>query len=142
MVNLTDCLAILSISLANNNYHKASFEQKKIIVYQELKNYIIYKIKEIDENIVIDQKYDPSTLITILANYVDISQIIYFIISKMTIEQKHSITWFIDNKYEVIKNNNLIEKILTDNDYVQAFNFIFDYYLNEFKLENVKTLKK
>ena len=142
MVNLNDSLAVLSISLANNNYHKASFEQKKIIVYQELKNYIIYKIKEIDENIVIDEKYDISTLITILANYVDISQLIYFVISKMTIEQQHGIKWYIDKKNEVIKNDNIIDKFLTESDYLNAFNFIFDYYLNEFKLENTKTLKK
>ena len=144
-MNTLKCKDILYKELIENDYYNLKSNQKKILVNEKLKYYLLDIISCF--NIYNDsyKNYSVNELVDYLYNKVTIVPIIIFIISIMNDIQQSKISWIIYPDIinnEIIYKNNIIDKIITNEKYNDVFNLIYDHYINQFDLENYKTLTK
>ena len=128
-----------------HNYYELKPNQKKVLVNDLLKKYLINYIDSFTNCGYISSDYSVNDLIKYLSNNSTITPIILFIISIMNDIQNKKITWVIDpNRLctEIIIDNKYISKIISNDKYSEVFDSIYNYYLNEFDKEEIKTLKK
>ena len=154
MENLTDIYLFINLSLIEKKYYSLSRNEQVVLVNEELKKYVIYKIKLLSKGIV-DESLELSELVKILANYVDvrdyktIDQLTHFLLGIMGTIQGKSITWYCKEEEEYINNpkveieNCRVTNITTHfkNDSVYTFNFLLDYYTNYF-VEHISAYPK
>ena len=139
-MNILDCKDKLYMNLINNNYYNLTPNQKKILVNEELKKYLLNKI-----NNNVYKNDDISDLVKYLSKKTSIVPLILFIISIMDEIQHYKITWKIYTDVintKIISDNNIVLRINSNEKYDEVFNYLYDYYLNEFDKEYNKTLKK
>ncbi|MBR1416254.1 MAG: hypothetical protein IJ572_00350 [Bacilli bacterium] len=151
MDNLMDVHYRLNIALIEHSYFKLNADEKKKAVCFELKKYVINKIKEINNNVTVNNEAELISLVEVLStmvdinNYQTITQLTHFIIGLMETIQNHSIIWYINEDEELPTleiSNGTIDKLSTnkDDNPVGVFKFIYNYYINEF--DNKKLIKR
>lgn len=139
-MNILDCKDKLYINLINKRYYSLRPNQKKILVNEELKKYLLDKI-----NNNMYKNDDISNLVKYISNNTSIVPLILFIISIMDEIQQQKIAWIIYPELintKIICENGIIKMIKSNEKYDEVFNIIYDYYLNEFNKEDYKKLIK
>jgi len=142
-MNTFDCKDIILSNLNANKYDELDFNQKKILVCNELKNYLSSTLDKYYGFDNVCQKYNIDELINYLSDSVCILPLIKTLISIISKMQNSTIYWilFSDKKdVEINKTNNYIVSIYSGNNYSYIFNYLYNYYLNCF--EENKTLKR
>lgn len=141
MPDLMDANHIININLLGKGYFKLNENEKKNLVSEEIKNYLVFKINELDSGLLSNDELNISDLISIISNLVDvndyktIAQLTHFIIGLMETLQGYSITWYINEDLEqpeLTIENDIIKDLTTNTNYINSFDFIYDYFMNQF----------
>jgi len=163
MLEMKDIYYIIDSSLMEQNFWNLDIEEKKILIEQELKKYIISKINEIDKNISLPDNNIGNTktidLLQILAtiipkeNHFDtLRHFIHYILNVASNLQGWSIIWYEEENPE-LKNNPIIDfnedgkwNSLTtlateDDNYVKIFAFVNDVFQNQFMTNKISRQK-
>lgn len=167
--NTSDIYAILNNRLLERDYFKLSFEEKKIIVEEELKRYFI--IKKIQAkyllvscpsfigceseglaNKTIEECFEELVNEFSIENrFQTFDQVIHFLLGLIIRLQSFSITWmgeieeeYIDHPVIVLNSEGLVDKLITHREpnMVILFKYVWDFYKNKFQYKEYEERKK
>jgi len=161
MTQTKDIYFKLGAKLMLNGYLDADIDEKKELIDEELKQYTIQKIHEINPNIIVEdstQNLSVVELVEILGTQIPksehadtISQFVHYILNVAGGLQWRSITWWQEEKETLIQTpevdfdeHNFWDKLTThqDTDYVQTFTFVYDVFQYHFMKSNENKQKK
>ncbi len=160
MVIMNDIYNNVDKRIVQNGFYDVNIEGKKELVEKELKNYIIFKIKEINNNVNFSddvfKDFNIYELFEFLANQIPtnehsktLNHIIHYVLNVASSLQGYKIVWyatdhdkFIDD-YNTIIEHDLWNSLTThiDTDYVKTFNLVYNVFQNHFMIEDEKILK-
>ena len=162
MVNIKDIYPIIDIQLMKEDYWDLDVENKKRVIDKSLKQYIIFKINEINSNALCETNKELSTieLFELLSSLIPkeehfdtIRHFTHYILQICSNLQGWSILWWGEEDDELVENP-LVEfdidgkwnKLVTDDrtDLVKTFKFTYHVFMNEFmviKKDEIKRLK-
>ena len=162
MVNIKDIYPIIDIQLMKEDYWNLDIEDKKKLIDETLKEYIIFKINEINSSALCKTNKDMNTveLFELLSSLIPkeehfetIRHFTHYILQISSNLQGWSIIWCGEEKDELVENP-LVEfdidgkwnKLITDDrtDLVKTFKFAYHIFMSEFMLikkDEIKRLK-
>ena len=160
MVNIKDIYPIIDIQLMKEDYWSLDIEDKKKLIDKTLKEYIIFKINEINSNVLCETNKDMNTveLFELLSSLIPkeehfetIRHFTHYILQISSNLQGWSIIWWGEEKEELVENP-LVEfdidgkwnKLVTDDrtDLVKAFKFAYHIFMNEFMVIKKDSIKR
>ena len=146
LISLKDIYSKMDLYLNTTNYKYLNTNEKRNIVETGLKKYVISKIREANDSLIVDESIELYRLVEILSfllnvnNNEEISNLTNYLLIVMSNEQQFCIKWEEEenDKYTnqpiIDINNNLITKITSskqDNP-ITLFNYLNNYYLTSF----------
>ena len=146
LISLKDIYSKMDLYLNTTNYKYLNNNEKRNIVETGLKKYVISKIREANDSLIVDESIELYRLVEILSfllnvnNNEEISNLTNYLLIVMSNEQQFCIKWEEEenDKYTnqpiIDINNNLITKITSskqDNP-ITLFNYLNNYYLTSF----------
>ena len=158
MVNINDIYTSMDKKIVNEGYHLSNTEEKKKLVDNGLKDYIISKINELGKvnSLTTQNSEQLSTLelFHMLANLIPkenhfdtIRHFTHYILNIATDIQGCYIIWYGDND-EKFLHEPLVDfdingewKSLTthdDTDLVKVFEFVYDIFMNKFRVKQIQ----
>lgn len=162
MVNIKDIYPLIDIQLMKEDYWDLDVENKKRVIDKSLKQYIIFKINEINSSALSDENKEMNTieLFELLSSLIPkeehfetIRHFTHYILQISSNLQGWSIIWWGEEKEELVENP-LVEfdidgkwnKLVTDDrtDLVKTFKFAYHIFMNEFmviKKDEIKRLQ-
>ena len=155
MIALNDIYFKVDSSIVSRDFWKVSMDEKKQLIDDELKKYIISKIVELDTVKMLsddaENTLSVNDLLNTLANKIPKEQhfetlrhFTHYILQVAGSLQSWYITWFCEDNPELIEtpltrfnDDGLWDDLKThvDTDYVKAFNFVYDVFNNSFMKE-------
>ena len=162
MAIIRDIYSKIDIQLMKEDYWSLDIEDKKKLIDKTLKQYIIFKINEINSNALCEKNKEFSTieLFEVLSSLIPkeehfetIRHFIHYILQICSNLQGWTIIWWGEENDELVENP-LVEfdidgkwnKLVTDNrtDLVKTFKFVYHIFKTEFmviKKYEIKRLK-
>lgn len=158
VITMQDIYYKINTKLVDDGFDLLNTEYKKRLVEQELKNYIISKINELDSSILVNVDMDIYFLVDILGrmipseNHFDvIRHLTHYVLQIAGTIQGWEIIWFVEEDNELIEQplasfNDLgkWDKITThkNTNLVTSFKFVYDIFQNRFmQKQNVKIIE-
>ena len=144
-MNTDDCKEIIYDYLSKNNYFELNIDQKKLLVENSFREYIVNKLKRYYGFENVCEHYETNELINYLSDSPCIIPLIKCLISIICQTQDSTIYWIINNNKKEVEINytkNYIISIYSGKNYSYIFNYLYDYYLNKFDLNNKKHIKQ
>lgn len=160
----SDIYSVVDNELVKKGFWFCDVDEKKRLVGDELKNYLLHKINgcSLDESLLCDGKSDLSVneLLGILIKinqdthpFEIVSHFIHYIIAVAGSIQKCVILWWTDDELIgdpviTFDNDGVWDRLTTNNshDPLSIFNFVYDVFINNFlvneKAKDVKCLIK
>ena len=152
VLSLKDIYQSMNIFLENNNYAHSDSYTKKQTLEIGLKKYLIKKIIENNDTIIIDESMEIYQLLDILSLLSGLKKeenmyhLINYLLITMSNEQRFVIKWDIQdnsryiNQPNLIYNDYLLTKIITSKscNLSSVFNFLNNYYVNDFNNQRVR----
>lgn len=147
-ITMQDIYSEVNYYLRKNDFHNIdSISERKRLVNEELKKYVISKILELDSNISISDEMDLYFLVELLGRLIPkeehfdtIRHLIHFVLQIASDMQGWYIVWYVkeSNSYinnpEILKYNEMWDTLKThqDENLVQTFKFVYDTFENHF----------
>ncbi len=144
-ITLNDIYKEIDQYLNSINYSYLNQELRKEAIETGLKKYTVYKIKEANDSLMVNESMELYRLVEILSfllnnNKEELSHLINFIIIAMSNDQRFAINWYEEEIDEYVNqpiiqySNNVITKITTNKNgnLTTLFNYLNNYYVNEF----------
>ncbi len=151
-LQFNDIYNTIDLNLYTSNYKYLDNNQKKEVIEQEFKKYLISKIREANSNIIVDESMEVYQLIEIISMLLGINKdsnfmhLINYLLITMSNEQQFVITWEQNQQEktltqpEIVIQNNIITRIITnkESNVSSIFNYLNNYYLTEFNKERTR----
>lgn len=161
LINMMDIYYKVDSSIVNQGFWQKDVEGKKSLIEQELKNYILFKIAEIDKSkSLVNSSLENVELIDLLEilasiipkekHFDTLRHFIHYILNVAGNLQNYSIIWW-EEEDSKLENNPLIDfdengiwNSLTtlneeEHDYVKIFIFVYDVFKNKFMVHKNQT---
>ena len=147
-ITMQDIYSEVNYNLRKNDFHNIdSISERKRLVNEELKKYVISKILELDSNISISDEMDLYFLVELLGRLIPkeehfdtIRHFVHFVLQIASDMQGWYIVWYVKesnayiNNPEILKYNEMWDTLKThqDENLVQTFKFVYDTFENHF----------
>lgn len=156
-IQMNDIYYKVGYSLAMRNFDLQNVETKKELLEEELRNYAIFKLKELGNNNYISEKVNVIDLVNLLGENIPqeeqfntLIHLTHCILNIAGEMQGRSITWWGENEEEyknqplaVFNDEGFWDSLHTYNDYsyIKTFEFVHDIFINRF-MKKEKIIKK
>lgn len=158
MKSMNDIYMYVDFRIVERDFWEVSMEEKKKLIDEELKKYIVYKMKELDSSFMIPKENNLSVmdLLKQLSLKVsteqkhELSHFTHYILKVVSALQSYYVVWFIDDTVPAgepvleCDSSGLWQNIKTrdDIDSISIFSFVYDAFQNQFMIsENLEQQK-